>query len=164
MGTFLPERSCISMKRINQIEIGFLVGANSGTSDFRFCSGLNLFNGVPLKFNNMVGRLAKPMEMRIAPSRQVHTVMSTLKNGSGHSAQSIRASSHQIDGSRQIGGFESPSRHNNNRTRLICKRGVWADSELTPKPSPYIYEPLLGENREVGEIPDSTLTQNPRLI
>ena len=158
------ETRSTNMERINQIKIGFLVGANSGTSDFRFCSGLNLFNGVPLKFNNMVGRLAKPMEMRIAPSRQVHTVMSTLKNGSGHSAQSIRASSHQIDGSRQIGGFESPSRHNNNRTRLICKRGVWADSELTPKPSPYIYEPLLGENREVGEIPDSTLTQNPRLI
>ena len=158
------ETRSTNMERINQIKIGFLVGANSGTSDFRFCSGLNLFNGVPLKFNNMVGRLAKPMEMRIAPSRQVHTVMSTLKNGSGHSAQSIRASSHQIDGSRQIGGFESPSRHNNNRTRLICKRGVWADSESTPKPSPYIYEPLLGENREVGEIPDSTLTQNPRLI
>ena len=164
MGTFLVETRSTNMERINQIKIGFLVGANSGTSDFRFCSGLNLFNGVPLKFNNMVGRLAKPMEMRIAPSRQVHTVMSTLKNGSGHSAQSIRASSHQIDGSRQIGGFESPSRHNNNRTRLICKRGVVADSELTPKPSPYIYEPLLGENREVGEIPDSTLTQNPRLI
>ena len=158
------ETRSTNMERINQIKIGFLVGANSGTSDFRFCSGLNLFNGVPLKFNNMVGRLAKPMEMRIAPSRQVHTVMSTLKNGSGHSAQSIRASSHQIDGSRQIGGFESPSRHNNNRTRSICKRGVWAASELTPKPSPYIYEPLLGENREVGEIPDSTLTQNPRLI
>ena len=158
------ETRSTNMERINQIKIGFLVGANSGTSDFRFCSGLNLFIGVTLKFNNMVGRLAKPMEMRIAPSRQVHTVMSTLKNGSGHSAQSIRASSHQIDGSRQIGGFESPSRHNNNRTRLICKRGVWADSELTPKPSPYIYEPLLGENREVGEIPDSTLTQNPRLI
>ena len=158
------ETRSTNMERINQIKIGFLVGANSGTSDFRFCSGLNLFNGVPLKFNNMVGRLAKPMEMRIAPSRQVHTVMSTLKNGSGHSAQSIRASSHQIDGSRQIGGFESPSRHNNNRTRLICNRGVWADSESTPKPSPYIYAPLLGENREVGEIPDSTLTQNPRLI
>ena len=158
------ETRSTNMERINQIKIGFLVGANSGTSDFRFCSGLNLFNGVPLKFNNMVGRLAKPMEMRIAPSRQVHTVMSTLKNGSGHSAQSIRASSHQIDGSRQIGGFESPSRHNNNRTRLICKRGVWADSELTPKPSPYIYEPLLGENRELGEMSTSTLRQNTRLI
>ena len=102
MGTFLPERSCISMKRINQIKIGFMVGANSGTSDFRFCSGLNLFNGVPLKFNN--------------------------------------------------------------RARLICKRGVWADSESTPKPSPYIYEPLLGENRELDEMPASILTQNPRLI
>ena len=158
------ETRSTNMERINQIKIGFLVGANSGTSDFRFCSGLNLFNGVPLKFNNMVGRLAKPMEMRIAPSRQVHTVMSTLKNGSGHSAQSIRASSHQIDGSRQIGGFESPSRHNNNRTRLICKHGVWADSESTPKPSPYIYEPLLGENRELGEMSTSTLRQNTRLI
>ena len=113
MGTFLPERSCISMKRINQIEIGFLVGANSGASDFRFCSGLNLFNlDVPLKFNN--------------------------------------------------------------RTRLICKLGVWADSELTParlrcntaltKPSPYIYEPLLGENRALGEILDSTTKENTRLI
>jgi len=113
---------------------------------------------------NTVGRLAKPMEMRIASSRQMHTVMSTLKNGSGHSAQSIRASSHQIDGSRQIGGFESPSRHNNNRTRLFCKHGVWADSELTPKPSPYIYEPLLGENRALGEILDSTTKENARLI
>ena len=26
------------------------------------------------------------------------------------------------------------------------------------------YEPLLGENRELGEIPDSTLITNPRLI
>ena len=62
----------------------------------------------------------------------------------------------------------------NKRTRLFYKRGVWVDSELTPvrlrwnialtMPSPYLYEPLLGENREVGEIPDSTLTQNPRLI
>ena len=112
MGTFLPERSCISMKRINQIKIGFMVGANSGTSDFRFCSGLNLFNGVPLKFNN--------------------------------------------------------------RARLFCKLGMWANSESTPvrlrcnialtKPSPYIYEPLLGENRELDEMPASILTQNPRLI
>ena len=171
MGTILRERSSINMERINQIKIGFLVGANSGASDFRFCSGLNLFNGgVPLKLNNTVGRLAKPMEMRIAPSRQVHTVMSTLKNGSGHSAQSIRASSHQIDGSRQIGGFESPSRHNNKGALLFCKHGVWAEqlvrlrcnTALTASPS--LYEPLLGENREVGEIPDSTLTQNPRLI
>lgn len=39
------------------------------------------------------------------------------------------------------------------------------DSELTPMSSPFkIYEPLLGENRDVGEILDSTLTQNPRLI
>ena len=135
----MRERSSINMERINQIKIGFMVGANSGASDFRFCSGLNLFNlDVPLKLNNTVGRLAKPMEMRIAPSRQVHTVMSTLKNGSGHSAQSIRASSHQIDGSRQIGGFESPSRH--------------------------LHEPLLGENRELGEKRDSTLRTNPRLI
>jgi len=171
MGTFLPERSCISMKRINQIEIGSLVGANSGASDIRFCSGLNLLNPfAPLKFNNTVGRLAKPMEMRIAPSRQVHTVMSTLKNGSGHSAQSIRASSHQIDGSRQIGGFESPSRHNNIGALLFCKHGAWAEqlvrlrcnTALTASPS--LYEPLLGENRELGEIPDSTLRTNPRLI
>ena len=127
------------MKRINQIKTGSLVGANSGASDFRFCSGLNLFNlDVPLKLNNTVGRLAKPMEMRIAPSRQVHTVMSTLRNSSGHSAQSIRASSHQVDGSRQIGGFESPSRH--------------------------LYEPLLGENRALGEILDSTTKENTRLI
>ena len=135
MGTILRERSCSSMKRINT-----------------------------------VGRLAKPMEMRIASSRQMHTVMSTLKNGSGHSAQSIRASSHQIDGSRQIGGFESPSRRNNIGALLFCKLGVWAEqlvrlrcnTALTASPS--LYEPLLGENREVGEIPDSTLTQNPRLI
>ena len=46
------ERRCSSMKRINQIKTGSLVGANSGASDFRFCSGLNLFNLVaPLKFN-----------------------------------------------------------------------------------------------------------------
>ena len=165
------ETRSINMERINQIKIGFVVGANSGASDFRFCSGLNLFNlDVPLKLNNTVGRLAKPMEMRIAPSRQVHTVMSTLKNGSGHSAQSIRASSHQIDGSRQIGGFESPSRHNNKGALLFCKRGVWAEqlvrlrcnTALTASPS--LYEPLLGENRELGEIPDSTLITNPRLI
>ena len=102
MGTFLVETRSTNMERINQIKIGFLVGANSGTSDFRFCSGLNLFNGVPLKFNN--------------------------------------------------------------RTRLICKRGVWADSESTPKASPYIYEPLLGENRALGEILDSTTKENTRLI
>jgi len=30
--------------------------------------------------------------------------------------------------------------------------------------SPSLYEPLLGENRELGEIPDSTLITNPRLI
>ena len=135
MGTILRERSCSSMKRINT-----------------------------------VGRLAKPMEMRIASSRQMHTVMSTLKNGSGHSAQSIRASSHQIDGSRQIGGFESPSRHNNIGALLFCKHGAWAEqlvrlrcnTALTASPS--LYEPLLGENRELGEIPDSTLRTNPRLI
>jgi hypothetical protein len=106
------ETRSINMERINQIKIGFLVGANSGTSDFRFCSGLNLFNGVPLKFNN--------------------------------------------------------------RARLFCKLGMWANSESTPvrlrcnialtKPSPYIYEPLLGENRELGETSASTLTQNARLI
>ena len=101
------------MKRINQIKIGFLVGANSGASDFRFCSGLNLLNlDVPLKFNN--------------------------------------------------------------RARLFCKLGMWANSESTPvrlrcnialtKPSPYIYEPLLGENRELGEKRDSTLRTNARLI
>ena len=109
MGTILLERSSINVERINQIKIGSLVGANSGTSDFRFCSGLNLFNGgVPLKFNK--GAL------------------------------------------------------------LFCKHGVWAEqlvrlrcnTALTASPS--LYEPLLGENREVGEIPDSTLTQNPRLI
>ena len=106
------EPRCSSMKRINQIKTGSLVGANSGASDFRFCSGLNLFNGVPLKFNN--------------------------------------------------------------RARLFCKLGMWANSESTPvrlrcnialtKPSPYIYEPLLGENRELGEMSASTLRTNARLI
>ena len=107
------EPRCNSMKRINQIEIGFTVGANSGASDFRFCSGLNLFNlDVPLKFNN--------------------------------------------------------------RARLFCKLGMWANSESTPvrlrcnialtKPSPYIYEPLLGENRALGEILDSTTKENTSLI
>ena len=135
MGTILRERSCSSMKRINT-----------------------------------VGRLAKPMEMRIASSRQMHTVMSTLKNGSGHSAQSIRASSHQIDGSRQIGGFESPSRHNNIGALLFCKLGVWAEQlvrlrwNIALTASPSLYEPLLGENRELGEKRDSTLRTNPRLI
>ena len=135
MGTILRERSCSSMKRINT-----------------------------------VGRLAKPMEMRIASSRQMHTVMSTLKNGSGHSAQSIRASSHQIDGSRQIGGFESPSRHNNIGARLFCKLGVWAEQAVRLRwnialtASPSLYEPLLGENRELGEKRDSTLRTNARLI
>ena len=123
-----------------------------------------------MKKINKVGRLAKPMEMRIASSRQMHTVMSTLKNGSGHSAQSIRASSHQIDGSRQIGGFESPSRHNNKGALLFCKHGVWAEqlvrlrcnTALTASPS--LYEPLLGENRALGEILDSTTKENARLI
>ena len=32
------------------------------------------------------------------------------------------------------------------------------------RPPHNIYEPLLGENRELGEIPDSTLITNPRLI
>ena len=106
------ETRSINMERINQIKIGFLVGANSGASDFRFCSGLNLFNGVPLKFNS--------------------------------------------------------------RARLFCKLGMWANSESTPvrlrcnialtKPSPYIYEPLLGENRALGEILDSTTKENARLI
>ena len=106
------ETRSINMERINQIKIGFVVGANSGTSDYRFCSGLNLFNGVPLKFNN--------------------------------------------------------------RARLFCKLGMWANSESTPvrlrcnialtKPSPYIYEPLLGENRELGEMSASTLRTNARLI
>ena len=106
------ETRSTNMERINQIKIGFLVGANSGASDFRFCSGLNLFNGVPLKFNN--------------------------------------------------------------RARLFCKLGMWANSESTPvrlrcnialtKPSPYIYEPLLGENRELGEMSASTLRTNARLI
>ena len=152
-----------------------------------------------MKRINKVGRLAKPMEMRIVSSRQAHTVMSTLKNSNGHSKQSIRASSHLNDGSRKIGGFESPSRHVNKGTRLIyffifcsfCFLEV--DSELTPMSSPfkfwgmemqsmsmqspswcgtgrntahipYAYEPPLGENRDLGEILDSTLTQNPRLI
>ena len=124
-----------------------------------------------MKKINKVGRLAKPMEMRIVSSRQTHTVMSTLKNSNGHSKQSIRASSHLNDGSRKIGGFESPSRHVNKGTRLIYSFFVLfililkVDSELTPMPSPFkTYEPLLGENRDVGEILDSTLTQNPRLI
>ena len=131
MGTFLPERSCSSMKRINT-----------------------------------VGRLAKPMEMRIASSRQAHTVMSTLKNGSGHSAQSIRASSHQIDGRRQIGGFESPSRH----FRVSPVLGIREElKDLSISDRDFhalgtIYEPLLGENRELGEKRDSTLRTNTRLI
>ena len=131
MGTFLPERSCSSMKRINT-----------------------------------VGRLAKPMEMRIASSRQAHTVMSTLRNGSGHSAQSIRASSHQIDGRRQIGGFESPSRH----FRVSPVLGIREElKDLSISDRDFhalgtIYEPLLGENRELGEKRDSTLRTNTRLI
>ena len=131
MGTFLSERSCSSMKRINT-----------------------------------VGRLAKPMEMRIASSRQAHTVMSTLRNGSGHSAQSIRASSHQIDGRRQIGGFESPSRH----FRVSPVLGIREElKDLSISDRDFhalgtIYEPLLGENRELGEKRDSTLRTNTRLI
>jgi len=152
-----------------------------------------------MKRINKVGRLAKPMEMRIVSSRQAHTVMSTLKNSNGHSKQSIRASSHLNDGSRKIGGFESPSRHVNKGTRLIYHFFILfilillVDSELTPVSSPfkvwgmemqsmsmqspswcgtgrntahipYAYEPPLGENRDLGEILDSTLTQNPRLI
>jgi len=137
MGTFLSERSCSSMKRINT-----------------------------------VGRLAKPMEMRIAPSRQAHTVMSTPKTEAsyiscdGHSAQSIRASSHQIDGRRQIGGFESPSRH----FRVSPVLGIREElKDLSISDRDFhalgtIYEPLLGENRELGEKRDSTLRTNPRLI
>jgi len=119
-----------------------------------------------MKRINTVGRLAKPMEMRIAPSRQAHTVMSTLRNGSGHSAQSIRASSHQIDGRRQIGGFESPSRH----FRVSPVLGIREElKDLSISDRDFhalgtIYEPLLGENRELGEKRDSTLRTNPRLI
>ena len=129
MGTFLSERSCSSMKRINT-----------------------------------VGRLAKPMEMRIAPSRQAHTVMSTLRNGSGHSAQSIRASSHQIDGRRQIGGFESPSRHFRVSPVLGIREELKSISDKDFHALGTIYEPLLGENRELGEKRDSTLRTNTRLI
>ena len=106
------------------------------------------------------------MEMRIASSRQAHTVMSTLRNGSGHSAQSIRASSHQIDGRRQIGGFESPSRH----FRVSPVLGIREElKDLSISDRDFhalgtIYEPLLGENRELGEKRDSTLRTNPRLI
>jgi len=55
--------------------------------------------------------------------------------------------------------------------RLFCKLGVWAEPSVRLRwnialtvPSPSLYEPLLGENRELGEIPDSTLRTNPRLI
>ena len=108
MGTILLERSSINVERINQIKIGSLVGANSGTSDFRFCSGLNLFNGVPLKFNK--GAL------------------------------------------------------------LFCKHGVWAEQLVRLRcntaltASPNLYEPLLGENRELGEMSTSTLRKNTGLI
>ena len=117
-----------------------------------------------MKIINTVGRLAKPMEMRIAPSRQAHTVMSTLRNSSGHSAQSIRASSHQVDGSRQIGGFESPSRHFRVSPVLGIREELKSISDKDFHALGTIYEPLLGENRELGEKRDSTLRTNPRLI
>ncbi len=40
----------------------------------------------------------------------------------------------------------------------------WCGTGRNTAHIPYAYEPLLGENRDVGEILDSTLTQNPRLI
>ena len=60
----------------------------------------------------------------------------------------------------------------NKGTRLFCKHGVWAVtplrlrcnialSILSPLTS---YEPLLGENRELGEKRDSTLRTNTGLI
>ena len=59
----------------------------------------------------------------------------------------------------------------NKGTRLLCKHGEWAEQAVRLRgkialtvPSPSLYEPLLGENRELGEIPDSTLRTNPRLI
>ena len=62
-------------------------------------------------------------------------------------------------------------KRNNIGTRLFCKLGVWAEQAVRLRwnialtvPSPRLYEPLLGENRELGEIPVSTLITNPRLI
>ena len=40
----------------------------------------------------------------------------------------------------------------------------WCGTGRNTAHIPYVYEPLLGENRDVGEILDSTLMQNPRLI
>ena len=54
--------------------------------------------------------------------------------------------------------------------RLFCKLGVWAEQAVRLRwnialtASPSLYEPLLGENRELGEKRDSTLRTNPRLI
>ena len=59
----------------------------------------------------------------------------------------------------------------NKGTWLICKRGMWAESPVRLRwnialtvPSPRLYEPLLGENRALGEILDSTTKENTRLI
>ena len=59
----------------------------------------------------------------------------------------------------------------NKGTWLICKRGMWAESPVRLRwkialtvPSLRSYEPLLGENRELGEKRDSTLRTNARLI
>jgi len=43
-------------------------------------------------------------------------------------------------------------------------QGINARAVKICRPPHNIYEPLLGENRELGEIPDSTLITNPRLI
>jgi hypothetical protein len=40
----------------------------------------------------------------------------------------------------------------------------WCGTGRNTAHIPYAYEPPLGENRDLGEILDSTLTQNPRLI
>ena len=142
MGTILRERSSINMETINQIKIGFLVGANSGASDFRFCSGLNLFNlDVPLKFNKGALLFCKrgvwaEQLVRLRCNTAL-TEPSPLKYGTVNA----RGSRHK-----------TRPQSINARAVKICR------------PSHYIYEPLLGENRALGEILDSTTKENTRLI
>ena len=130
------------MKRINKTKIGSLVGADSGALDYRFCSGLNLFNHFASLGFNKGARLFCKLGVWAEQSVRLRwkialTVPSSFKYG----AVNARGSRHK-----------TRPQSINARAVKICR------------PPHNIYEPLLGENRELGEIPDSTLTQNPRLI
>lgn len=47
---------------------------------------------------------------------------------------------------------------------MLMQSPSWCGTGRNTAHIPYAYEPPLGENRDLGEILDSTLTQNSRLI